>query len=124
MRGIRVERYEHHYVETDPPCSSCQGPTERAFSSFGIVWTGEISSKYIDRSVKGSDKLKDGGHWVWERNTPDGKPRPRRIETFQQQREFCKSEGLINPTEVSNNIEPKEGGKGLVNNRGLPGTEI
>lgn len=42
----------------------------------------------------------DGAHTVWSRKTPDGKPKAERIETFAQQKDFCRREGLICPTQA------------------------
>lgn len=121
--GRVAEHYYGHPPEVNPPCEICGEPTERLLSAFNSPFTGIISSRYIDRSIKGSESASDG-HWAWERNTPDKKPRARFISSWQEQRDFCKSEGLINPRECGNNIQPRDDGKGLQNSVGMPGCEV
>lgn len=120
LQGYVLERYEHHAVSTDPPCAACGGPTVRIVSSFGVVFTGPITRKYMDTKREIPDKKGDGAHWVWEKKTPDGKPRPRLITTWSEQRDYCKQEGLALPSDMPTNATMSEDGKTL-QSRGMPG---
>lgn len=114
------ERYEHHAVSTDPPCEQCGGPTVRIISQFKVVFTGPITRKYMDTKREISDKKGDGGHWVFNKNTPDGKPVAEYIETFEQQRAFCKREGLALPSDMPTNAQMSEDGR-KISSQGMPG---
>lgn len=117
-----VERYYSTSSTPQKPCIECGGPTERLMSRFGVVWTGPITAKYNDKESKGAHKE---GHWAFRKKSSlSGKPEPVFIETFQQQREFCKAEGLVNPTQAPRNLVVKEDGRTLANTRGMPGTEL
>lgn len=120
LYAIPHERYAPVVTDMDPPCKSCSAATRRIISGFAIPLSGDITSRYVDRSRDGSSEMKDGAHWVVARNTPDGKPKAVFIETFQQQREFCKQEGIINPSEMPSHSEINRDGKGL-QTAGMPG---
>jgi predicted nucleic acid-binding Zn ribbon protein len=95
-----VEWFARSFDSPELDCPACGYPMERRVSRFGIVWTGPITSKYLDRSVEGGHG--DGSHWVWRRNgTKSGKPEPQLITTFQEQREYAKAEGLGLPQDCS-----------------------
>jgi len=95
----------------------------RVVSGFNSPLMGVISAtKYGDRSIPGAAAFSDS-HWVWERNTIDGKPKPRLITTFEEQREHCKNEKLLNPSEIPRNVEVSSDGKGA-STRGMPGQWI
>lgn len=120
------EDYAHaheHYVATsdkpDPNCDSCGLPTGRMISTFGVVFTGPITKRYNDPNA---DNAHMESHWVWETKGPGGekiKPRPLLIEDFQQQREYAKREGLVNPKDVGP-MEVGSDGKSF-SSRGMPG---
>jgi len=122
--GRPQEHYYHNSDQPMAPCDVCGGPTERVMSRFGIVWTGPISAKYLDRSKEGGQKM-DGAHWAYENSgTPGKNATPVRIETWDDQRAFCKRNGLARPQEMSNHYEVAEDGKTVKNSVGLPGCEI
>ena len=64
-----------------------------------------------------------GRSWAYKRKTLSGKPEALYISDFAQQRDFCKSEGLLNPSEVPKHMEPGEHGKG-VSSQGMPGSWV
>ena len=123
--GRPQEHYYHNSEQPMAPCDVCGGPTERVMSRFGIVWTGVISARYLDRSKEGGHKV-DGSHWAYE--NPTGKhgkgAKATRIETWDQQREYCKRNGLARPQEMSNSYEVGADGKTIQNSVGLPGCEV
>lgn len=101
----------------DPSCVECGGPTKRMISQFGIVFTGPLTAKYNDPKA---DNAHQEGHYAWRtKNTKDGKPEMVWIDSFDAQREHCRSEGLVNPKDLG----PGEvGGDGkTLSTRGMPG---
>ena len=94
----------------------CGEPMTQLFSPFGIVFTGVLSgTKYKESSLNGYGQ---DGHWAWEKATDHSPAKPVFIETFQQQKEFCKRNGLVNPKEVGR-LEAGSDGKSL-STSGLP----
>lgn len=120
-RGTPIEWYTGDRSKPDPNCGDCGQPMRRMISPFGVVFTGPITGKYLDH--KAEVKGEDGSHWAWETKGPDGQklanPRPVRIETFQDQRDFCRREGLVDPSSIGP-AEIHADGRG-VSTRGLPG---
>ena len=122
LEGVKQEHYYHNDSIPMRPCLKCGSPTEKVeFSTFKVVFTGPISRRYNDPSIEGAEKE---GHWAYRKKTLSGKPEPVWISDFGQQREFCRSEGLANPTELPRNMMVGEDGKTVENTRGMPGTEI
>jgi len=114
---------EHYYSRSNSPmceCETCGLETKKLISGFAVVFCGVIvGSKYGDKSVEGNDTTKDG-HWAWRRRSgKNGKPEKCQINTFQEQREFCKAEGLVNPKDIGP-MEVHSDGVGA-STRGMPG---
>lgn len=106
--GKVIEWYARNSDQPDPPCEECGNPLQRQVSRFGIVWTGLITNRYLDRSLEGAHG--DGGHWAYRtKDTKSGKPEPVYIESFQQQREFCKEQGLGLPQDTSHGTISPDG---------------
>jgi len=81
-------------------CVSCGKPMERRVSRFGVIWTGPITSRYLQKGMEGENG--DGSHWMYRtKGTKSGKPEPVLITTFQEQRDFAKAEGLGLPQDTS-----------------------
>jgi hypothetical protein len=96
---------------------------EVALHPIASVWVGEITAKYLDKSKDGGN-AKSGAHWAWEKDKVTGKSTPRLIETWQQQKEFCKSQGIARPSEMPNNWEVSADGTKTLNTVGMPGCEV
>jgi predicted nucleic acid-binding Zn ribbon protein len=120
MLDVTVEHFYHNERQPLNRCDSCGGKTEKVLSTFAMAFSGDITARYKDKDKDGGY---EDGHWAWTRKTPDGKPRPVRLETWQQQKEFCKSEGLTNPRELPKHAEVSADGKSI-SSRGMPGQEI
>jgi hypothetical protein len=102
----------------------CGALLELAIYPLQVVWTGPITAKYLDRSKEGGNKA-DGGHWVWDKETKPGKgAQAHYIETWSQQKEHCRRNGLALPSEMPNNYEVAEDGRTVKNGIGLPGCEV
>ena len=115
------EWYQATRSEPDPPCDVCGGILDRFASRFAVVFTGPITSKY---NISGRDDSHQEGHVAWRtRSSRSGNPEPVRITTWQQQKEYCKQEGLLNPGDLSSNAEVSSDGKKLYT-RGMPGQWI
>lgn len=120
-----VEHYYHRQDSAPSDCAACGGKTELVFSRFGIVWTGDITARYLDRDKSREAAPRtgaEGGHYVYER--VNGKSVPRWISTWQEQREHCKRNGLAVPSEVGRNLNVGEDGKTVASPMGLPGVEV
>lgn len=102
----------------DPGCDHCGGPRRKCVSQFAITGTGVLTTKYNDPRLENAHME---GHWVKATDPKTGKRTvPVFIETFQQQREYCKQEGFYNPGEVGQVEMISNDGKSM-SSRGLPG---
>lgn len=104
----------------DPPCPTCAGPTSRNYFPVAAIWTKALAS-YGDKSKETYHKdARAGGHWSLEsksdRAVEAGKPIKVFLETPQQQAEYCKREGLVNPKELPNNLTIAKDGKSYEKN--------
>lgn len=116
---VRSESYLPKWDAPDPACERCGAAQERLFSRFGVVFTGVITaSKYKD--PKREDAHTDGVWCYRRRSSLSGQPEPVYLETHQELREFCKAEGLYDPSEVPRNMEIGADGKTL-SSTGMPG---
>ena len=118
--GKPIEHFLWHWDSPLPVCESCGGPTKREMSTFAVVFTGALTARYNDKRLENSHQ---DGHVAWERDAT-GKPHPVHIETFDQQRDFCKRNHLMNPKDAPTNCEVSEDGRTVLNTRGLPGSYI
>lgn len=117
QQGVPFEWLSRVIDNEEPTCESCGGETRRMISGFAVVFTGPITKKYNDPKSENYDQE---GHWAYrKKGTKSGKPEPVFIETFQQQAEFCRAEGLVNPKDTG---PVSVGADGRCQSpRGLPG---
>lgn len=122
LRDVPVEHYYKNSTEPMQPCESCGcGTLKVEFSRFGIVFTGVITAKYNDREKDGAHR---DGHWGFDKG-PDGKTTtPCRIETWQDQKDYCKRNGLMNPKDMGRNYNVAKDGRTVESPMGLPGVEV
>lgn len=121
MSGIPVEHYYRDHMTPMHNCEHCGRQTYKIEATrFAVVFTGPITARYNDRDKEGAHK---DGHWGFEKG-PDGKTKPTFIETFDQQREFCRRNNLMNPKDVGRNYEVAEDGKTALSPMGMPGVEV
>ena len=116
--GFRTEHFYHH-ADDVIYCDACGSVAERMASRFAVVFSGVIGSKYKDKNGPGGYK---DGTWAWDKDIPEigQKAGPRYLETFQDQKEYCKRNKLINPKDLGP-VEVGSDGKS-VSTRGLPGS--
>ena len=96
------------FESPNPPCPDCGASTERLISAPAVIWSKPLVA-YQD--VKGETTKKDmanGGHFVFERDSDEAKekghPVRRFISTPQDQAEYCRREGLMNPKDLPSNL--------------------
>jgi hypothetical protein len=89
-------------------------------SAFNVVFTGAITKKYWSRKA---EPLKGDGFWTYRTKTESGQPEPVYIETWQQRKDFMKSEGYIGYEDVGPQ-RPGSDGKWTKGRSAMPGTEI
>jgi hypothetical protein len=121
-RGHRVEWFAWRMNAADPPCGFCEIPMRRMISNFNAPFTGELS-RFDTPHERGANEV-DGGHIVQRVRSSrlvDGAPESVLIRTRQDQRAFCKAEGLLMPDELNPHIQATEDGF-HENTRGLPGS--
>jgi hypothetical protein len=125
MRGRVVElpwREEPVTGRHYPLCPTCGDVMRENVSAPNVIWTGPIGQRYRDKDKDGYHN--PDGQIVYTRKTPDGKPRPVLLENWSDVKAHCKSEGLVDPRSLPRNLEVAEDGKGTLNTRGMPGTEL
>ncbi len=101
-------------------CHVCHGETQKLMSAFQIVFTGQITARYNDRGKEGAHL---DGHWAFEKDAA-GKTQSVFIESWDQQKSYCKRNGLANPREISRNFEVAQDGRTVKNSMGMPGSEV
>ena len=104
-----MDDFYRHYDDPAKPCESCGLQTVKVPSTFSSPFMGELSRKYVDRSLDDGHR-QDLSHWVFEKG-PDGKTTSSLITTFQEQRDYCKRNGLANPSDLDSNCEVSEDGR-------------
>lgn len=124
--GQRFEWYASTMSKPDPFCESCGAPTRRMVSNFAAPWTGDLErfndptkEKYSNYGGGG-----DGGHFamrVRSSRNLNGSPERVLIRTRQDQKEFCREEGLIMPDDVGQHVEVGEDGMSC-SSQGMPGS--
>ncbi len=111
-----VEWYAHRRDQPDPACKTCGNGTKRLISNFGAIWTKGLSD-YGDKNRETYHKdQKRGGQWVARKNSGGGtkeQPKYQFLETVQQQRDYCKEEGLFNPSDMPTTMTVDKSGEKL-----------
>ena len=102
-------------------CETCGKPMEIALYPISVVFTGVITARYNDKKLENAHQE---GHWAWDKDPVTGKSTPTFIETFDDQRAFCKRNKLINPKDAPNNFQVAEDGRTIESTRGLPGSWV
>jgi hypothetical protein len=97
-------------TSADPACPTCAGPTERAYYAVAAIWTKGIAEYGDKRSEGYYQQQKAGGHWTMETDET-GKVSKTFISTQQQNRDYCRRNGLINPNDIPSNLSIAKDGK-------------
>lgn len=100
--GRVIEGLVRHWYDPNPDCEVCGKRMVRLASRFAVVFTKPLNA-YNDLSREGAH---EEGHWVTRRNTPDGVERQEYITTREQQKAFCRDEGLWDPSDIPPNAVP------------------
>jgi hypothetical protein len=123
----RVE--EHYYSRSDAqdPICECGSQKRRVISLSHAIWTKPLCD-YGDPSKEGFWRDKErGGHVVAYKRSNGGteeKPIFRTIRTRQDQLDYVRSEGLVDPMDLPENLQVSNDGKSWGNSQGMPGTWV
>lgn len=94
-------------------------------SGFAAIWTKNLSEYGDSRKETYHKDIKAGGHWVHRKRSGGGtdeKPIAEFITTRQQQKAYCREEGLLDPNEIGNMEIAKDGVR--TTTQGLPGSWV
>ena len=115
--GRRKQSLLKSFSSPDPCCPKCGTQLRRSsVSQFSVVFSKPMSA-YDQKTSQGGGV---DGHWAWRKNTESGKPERVWIDSFAAQREFCRQEGLINPTDINPNCFANQDGTRM-ETAGIPG---
>lgn len=109
---IPIEHFFHDRNADNPQCEECGGKTERLVSRFNAPWTGDLGR--FNNPEAGQHNTTPYGHIAYKTRSThmiDGSPEPVHIDSIQKQREYCKQEGLTNPSDVNPNLGSSADGK-------------
>jgi hypothetical protein len=114
------EWYSACMTLSDPPCPDCGGTTARGYFPLANIWSKPLVA-YGDPKKESFHKDEAlGGHVVFERDSDqaksEGKPIRRVIRTIEDQKRYCKAEGLLNPRDIPNNLTVGADGKSYEKN--------
>jgi predicted nucleic acid-binding Zn ribbon protein len=115
----KIEEHFRHRADdmTAPEC--CGKPMRQLISTFGIVFCGDLN-RYNDPAKENLNQA-DGGHYQWRvRSSRSGYPERVLIRTRQEQKEFVRDEGLVDPADIAPNSQISDDGKKM-SSQGLPG---
>lgn len=111
-----AEWYAHTRETPDPECRECGGETRRLISRFAAIWTKGLSD-YGDKNRETYHKdQKAGGHWVARKNSGGGtkeEPKYQFLSSVQAQRDYCRDEGLYNPSDMPTTMTVDKSGEKL-----------
>lgn len=113
--AIVYEWFARSMDKADPKCPACKEQMERLHSRFATPFVG-LLSRFNEPGKEHFQQTSDGGHVAWRVKSSrlaDGGPEKVKIMTHQDQREFCKAEGLIMPDDINPNAEIEDSGKKL-----------
>ena len=120
LQGRVWESYFKKIGATMPACQECGEPTQLVPSISHAIWLGTLD-RYNQPGFVTHNPTDDGGHIAYRVRSSrlvDGSPEPVRIRTVQEQREYCKAEGLTMPSDMPPNAEYSAQGASC---QGMPG---
>jgi hypothetical protein len=124
QHGVVEERYFSRMNPPNPGCSECGRLMDRLVSMSHAIWLKPISD-YGDASKETFWKDKQaGGHWVARKRSGGGteeKPIKEFITSRQQQKAYCREEGMSDPSDFPTKMEVTEDGKSWANTCGNGG---
>jgi hypothetical protein len=121
-------RQEHYYKRSDDPpvaCDHCGQPTKFVISAANPVWLKPINS-YNSPNIHDRHAQNSEGHIAYRTRSSrlvGGAPEPVQIRSIQDQREYCKAEGLAMPSDLPAVSRVSDDGM-KISGRGLPGQEV
>lgn len=113
---------EHYYSRTDSQiqsCAECGTPERQIPSRFNVPFLGPMTARYNDKKIPGAHVE---GHWATRKRTLDGRERMEWIDSWDKQKQFCKEEGLILPSDLPSTPTLKSGSGKEWSTVGMPGS--
>ena len=107
QRGRVRETFFKSYTDDMPPCPECGNATERIPSVAHAIWLGTLD-RYNAPGCETHNGTEDGGHVAYRTRSSrmvDGSPERVVIRTRQEQKEYCKAEGLMMPDEMPSHCD-------------------
>lgn len=89
----------------DPPCISCDGPTERSYFPIAAIWTKAMGDYADPKSENYYQQKQAGGHWTMEAHPDTGVVSKTFIDSPKSQDLYCKRNGLLNPKDLPSNLK-------------------
>jgi hypothetical protein len=115
------ETFFKSYTDIMPPCPECGHATVRVPSVAHAIWLGTLD-RYNAPGCQTLNGVEDGGHIAYRTRSSrmvDGSPEPVVIRTRQDQRAYCKAEGLMMPDEMPQHCDWEDKS---ASSQGLPGS--
>jgi len=110
--NAQYETLLRRHTDPNPDCPVCLVPMERLPAAPATIYAKPLG-EYGDRS---KEYYNPDGIVAYRNKTTrnaDGSPEKVFLRTIQEQREYCKAEGLIMPNEINSNAEINRSGRGL-----------
>ncbi len=109
--GVVLELVAQKLDSPLPACPQCGLTMERLVSAPAVVWTKPMAS-YGSKNVEGFAKQeKDGGHWTLETDKESGKVSRTFIGSHADQKNYCRRNGLMNPSDLPSNLTVAKDGR-------------
>jgi hypothetical protein len=110
-RGVMKDHYQKRSDSPAPACPQCANEMKReAISQFQVCWARPLS--FYD-SKTAQNRGMDSHVAYRIHSSKSGKPEPVVIDSIQKQRDFCREEGLRNPSDLNPHAEINENGTKL-----------
>lgn len=119
----RVERLLRRFDDPNPECETCGGETARLISRPRLVWLRDLVSYDSPKAETFRKDQARGFHTVARKRSRGGtdeKPVYQRIRTRKEQVEYCREEGLVDPSEAPHTMDINSDGD-KCSGAGLPG---
>ena len=106
-RGVLREVLAKRFDDLMPECELCHERLLKIPSICHGIWLGTLD-KYLARGEAMVNARDGGGHLVYRTRSSrmvDGSPEPVVIRTRQEQKEYCRAEGLTMPDDMPQHVE-------------------
>lgn len=111
--GRKRDSLLRKWDDPNPNCPECAGTMQRHEPSPATIFAGSVGRF----SSPDKEYYDPNGFWVTRTQSSrkvDGSPEKQYITTRQEQREYCRAEGLRMPDDVNTNAEVSKDGRTLI----------